>query len=169
MLPPFDEFPVLASDRILMRQIIASDAKDILEIAVYDGIRASDVADAITMQNKIDINYAEGDSVHWGIIDRQTNATVGTCGYYRGFAGNTGELGCILLPQFRGMGYMSEAFTLAIEFGLNIMKLDKVIAITTADNIKARRLLELLQFILVSESGDAKLTYEYHLPGAPIT
>lgn len=32
-------------------------------------------------------------------------------GYYRGFENASGELGCVLLPQFRGQGFMTSATT----------------------------------------------------------
>jgi ribosomal-protein-alanine N-acetyltransferase len=54
-----------------------------------------------------------------GIADNLTNKIIGTCGYYRGFEKGAGELGCVLLPQHRGQGYMTSALLLAIEFGLN--------------------------------------------------
>ncbi|MBW8361321.1 MAG: GNAT family N-acetyltransferase [Kaistella sp.] len=44
---------------------------------------------------------------------------VGTCGFYRGFANEEGELGCILLSRYRGQGFMTGALRAAIDFGLH--------------------------------------------------
>ena len=99
-------------------------------------------------------------SIHWGIADKVTNKIVGTCGYYRGFENEAGELGCILLPQFRGQGFMTSAMKLAIEFGLKNMELKRIFAITTKENINAIRLLERLQFKKVADLENDEIEYE---------
>lgn len=82
-LPPFDIFPLISEGKIRLRQIIASDMNDLLEISYYDAKQAKNVAQAIEMQAKIDKDYDEGNSIHWGIEYISTNKIVGTCGYYR--------------------------------------------------------------------------------------
>jgi len=100
-LPPYCRFPELSNGRIFMRQIVSNDIKYILEISFYDGKVASDVEAAAEIQQKINANYQNGEGIHWGIIDIATQKIVGTCGYYRGFDNQAGELGCVLLPQFQ--------------------------------------------------------------------
>jgi ribosomal-protein-alanine N-acetyltransferase len=115
------------------------------------------------MQQHIDRDYAAGETVHWGIALRETGAVVGTCGYYRGFAGGAGELGCVLLPGAQGQGYMTEALHLAIAFGRQEMGLNRIWAVTTVDNAPAIRLLKRLGFV---EGADPKGDeVEYMLPG----
>ncbi|MBK5215133.1 MAG: GNAT family N-acetyltransferase, partial [Flavobacteriaceae bacterium] len=104
-LPPFDIFPHISDCKIRLRQIIASDLNDLFEISYYDAKQAKNVAQAIEMQAKIDKDYDEGNSIHWGIEEISANKIVGTCGYYRGLDKGEGELGCVLLPQFRGQGF----------------------------------------------------------------
>lgn len=159
-LPPFDNFPTITDDKILLREIVASDLVDLIEISFYDGLQAKSLEQAATMLSKIKNDYSEGNSVHWGIADTITNKIVGTCGYYRGLNKGEGELGCILLKQFQGKGFMTSAMLLAIDFGINTIGLKRIWAITSQDNSGAIRLLERLNFIKVNDLDGNKVEYE---------
>ncbi|MHB1106861.1 MAG: GNAT family N-acetyltransferase [Lutibacter sp.] len=158
--PPFDIFPFISDGKISLRQIIPSDMDDLLEISYYDAKQAKNVAQAIEMQAKIDKDYDEGNSIHWGIEELSSNKIVGTCGYYRGLNKGEGELGCVLLPQFRGQGFMSNAMLLAIDFGLKNMELKRIWAITSKQNSQAIKLLERLKFIKLTDLPDDEIEYE---------
>jgi ribosomal-protein-alanine N-acetyltransferase len=160
-LPPYDKFPSISDDKILLRQIQFSDIDDIVEISFYDAVQAKTLTQAIDMQAKINEDYNNGNSIHWGIADKLTNKIVGTCGYYRGLDKGEGELGCVLLPQYRGQGYMYFAMLLAIEFGLNNIGLKRIWAITTKQNEKAIKLIEKLNFIKIADLDDNEVEYEF--------
>jgi ribosomal-protein-alanine N-acetyltransferase len=159
-LPPYDKFPSISDDKILLRQIQFSDINDIIEISFYDAIQATTLTQAIEMQAKINVDYNNGNSIHWGIADKLTNKIVGTCGYYRGLGKGEGELGCVLLPQYRGQGYMTFAMLLAIEFGLYNIGLKRIWATTTKQNEKAIKLIEKLNFIKIADLDDNEIEYE---------
>ena len=133
---------------------------DLLEISYYDAKQAKNVEQAIEMQAKIDKDYADGNSIHWGIEELSTNKIVGTCGYYRGLDKGEGELGCVLLPQFRGQGFMTNAMQLAIDFGLKNMELKRIWAITSKENNHAIKLLERINFIKLTDLPDDEIEYE---------
>ncbi len=159
-LPPYSIFPDLSDAKITLRQISISDFKHIFTICFYEGIKALTITKAMEMQEKINKDYHEGNSIHWGITDNLTNNIVGTCGYYRGFDKEAGELGCILLPQYRGHGFMELALKLAIDFGFNKIGLKRIKAVTTVQNQKAIQLLSRLQFIKVRDIKDDEVEYE---------
>lgn len=146
-VPPYSNFPFISNEKVSLRQILSSDIKNLIEISFYDSIQAKTLEQAVEMNSKINSDYDKGDSIHWGIVDNQSDKIVGTCGYYRGFDKDEGELGCILLPQYRGQGFMTSAMSLAIDFGLNNIKLKRIWAITNQQNEKAIKLLERLGFI----------------------
>lgn len=160
-LPPYTSFPVLSNERIILRCIELSDIPQIVEISFYDGKQAICLKEAITIQKKIMIDYFNKESIHWGIIDKETNSIVGTCGYYRGFENEKGELGCVLLTKFRSQGFMTEALKLAIAFGLETIELSAVWAATNRDNLKARKLLERIQFKSISYLDDYGIIYQF--------
>jgi [ribosomal protein S5]-alanine N-acetyltransferase len=161
-LPPYNQFPAIKGDRITLRQIKDSDITEIIDISFYDGKQATSYEEAKVMQDNINSDYTEGNSIHWAVVDNDTNRIVGTCGYYRGFDFGKGELGCVLLPPYRGKGYMTTALEMAISFGKKDMGLTKIIAITTLQNTKAIALLERLDFKLISSTPCNNLiTYEW--------
>jgi ribosomal-protein-alanine N-acetyltransferase len=167
MLPPYDSYPTVANDAVRLRPIRSSDIAEVVEISFYDARPAQSIEQASEMQARIDEDYANGNTIHWGIEDLSTGRLVGTCGYYRGFAHATGELGCVLRPAFRGQGFMTQAMALAIAFGRAHMGLARIIAVTTHDNAPAIRLLERLHFRPVCESTDGDLTFELDGPSRP--
>lgn len=162
-LPPYPNFPNLNSNKISLRQILASDLKDLIEISFYDAIQAKTLAEATAMQAKIDQDYQDGNSIHWGIVDRLMGNIVGTCGYYRGFDNGQGELGCVLLPQYYGQGYMTAAMALAIDFGLNQLQLKRIWAATSQQNDKAIQLLVRLNFVKIADLADQEVEYELNI------
>lgn len=159
-LPPYNIFPNISGDKVSLRQIQSSDIPDIIDISFYDAVKASTTEEAMEMQEKIDNDYQEGNSIHWGIIDNASGHIVGTCGYYRGFTGSKGELGCVLLPHFQGKGFMSAAMQLAIDFGINQMRLSRIWAATAIENHKARKLFERLNFKEIRELPDGEIELE---------
>lgn len=159
--PPYKIFPSIISDKISLRQVQTSDIKELIEISFYDSIQATTLQQATEIQAKINKDYFDGNSIHWGIADKLTDKIVGTCGYYRGLDQGEGELGCVLLPQNEGQGFMTLAMQLAIDFGINTIGLKRVWAITTKENYKAIKLLERLNFIKITNLPNNEVEYEF--------
>jgi [ribosomal protein S5]-alanine N-acetyltransferase len=159
-LPPYPIFPHISSTNITLREINTLDLPDLIEISFYNTIQATSVQEAEIMQAQINQDYLDGTSIHWGIADNTTHKIVGTCGYYRGFDKRAGELGCVLLPMYRGQGYMTTALTLAIEFGTNQIGLKRIWAATSQDNTAAKKLLERLGFVKIADWEGDEIEYE---------
>ncbi len=158
---PYLIFPTINSEKLLLRQVLKTDLKSIISISFYDGQPAKTEEEAAVMQTYIDKDYENGDSIHWVIVDKNIDVIVGTCGYYRGFVGGVGELGCVLKPEYRSKGYMTAALQLVIQYGFEIMLLKKITASTTKENIKAQQLLKRLNFLEEKNIDDETLLYEY--------
>jgi ribosomal-protein-alanine N-acetyltransferase len=153
----FEAFPVLSSDRLLLREIVPNDLPTILEISFYDGKLAADEAEAMRFLKKTQAHQAQGESVHWGICLRTDDEVIGTCGYYRGYPGNVGEVGYVLKAAYRGQGIMTEAVKRVVEFGLDTMRLANVVAYTSSTNLPSVGVLRRAGFHLVDgESKDLK-------------
>lgn len=161
-LPPFQSFPELKTDKLLLREVTPDDIPSLLEILTYDGKAAETLEEGIGMANRIHQNYLDGDTVNWVIESLPAHELIGFVGYYRGFENGTGELGCILKPAFRGLGLMSPSLRLAAEFGINSMNLERVIAITGKENNKAIALLERTGFMFVKELSEEQLEFRFH-------
>lgn len=159
-----DNFPNVPGNRVSLRQILDTDLEDLIEISFYDAIQAETVQQAAEMQAKINQDYLDANSIHWGIEDNITHKIVGTCGYYRGLDKGEGELGCVLLPSYYGKGYMTAGMSLAIDFGLNTLGLKRIWAATGQQNAPARKLLERLHFVQIAEADD-EIEYELRQTG----
>jgi len=159
-LPPYPVFPEITSDIIVLRQIQAEDIIHIVDISFYNAQPAVNLEEALHMQQQINNDYLNGNSIHWGIANSITNEIIGTCGYYRGLDMGTGELGCVLKKDFRGKGYMTLAMKLVIEFGLNIIQLNNILAQTSIENNKAIMLLERLNFKKIRELSSGEVEYQ---------
>ncbi len=160
-LPPYNIPPTLSSDTLLLRLVESTDIENLIPISFYDGVKATNFEEGAKMQEKINVDYQSGNSIHWVIIHRPSNVIVGTCGYYRAFAERKGELGCILLPQYQGKGLMTEALQLAIEFGIKKIGLTTIWAETSSQNHKAIALLEKLKFTKTVELDEYGVKYTY--------
>lgn len=160
-LPPYQNFPELISDTLILRQIVKDDIESIVEISLYNALPALTVDDAAEMQERINLDYQNGSAIHWGIADKKSNKIVGTVGFYRGFENGTGELGCVLKPEFQGKGLMTEAMKLAIKFEINEMKLRKICATTSRENKPAIQLLKRLSFVKAKDLDDDGVEYVF--------
>ncbi len=162
MRPPFKNFPELEDDSVWLREISDHDLISILDISYYDGIKAKTLSEARLMNDQILKNYQEGESIHWLIVEKKTLQPAGTCGFYRGFEGNAGEIGCVLLPDFQGKGLMQNALKLVIDFGFQIMNLNRIWSVTDQTNQKAISLMNRLYFQEVKKHSDGSVEFELY-------
>ncbi len=146
----FDEFPILHTDRLILREISTSEVGSIIDISIYDGIFAIDEQHALSMLELINDAYLKGEGIHWGICLREANAVIGTCGFYRGYLNNVGEVGYILRESYRGQGIMTEAVRCVVDFGLNVMDLRRIVAYTEPTNEASMAVLRRVGFHEVS-------------------
>ncbi|WP_343604890.1 GNAT family N-acetyltransferase [Fluviicola sp.] len=140
-LPPFDVFPVLQSEKVVLREVSDADIPLLLDVLTYDGKTAETLDEGVAIISKIRRDYQAGNAVNWLIEEAGTGELAGLVGYFRGFENGTGELGCILKAAYRGKGFMFPSLNLTARFGMEEMKLNQVIALTKPENDKAIALL----------------------------
>jgi ribosomal-protein-alanine N-acetyltransferase len=157
-IPTTVRAPTLVGERVVLRAVRPEDVADIVDISVYDGVTAANEAEALAMLRRIEADAARGETVHWGICLAGSDVVVGTIGFYRGFAGGTGEVGYVMRSPFRRRGLMREALALVVDYGLGSLGLATIQARTAADNAASIGLLERLGFA-PRPSDDAFLTF----------
>jgi ribosomal-protein-alanine N-acetyltransferase len=150
----FDEIPVLSSNRLILRGIKPADATANLDLSVYDGVCASNEAEALAILKKVKLNQKKGEGIQWGIQFKEKEDIIGMCSYHRGYLNNVGEIGYVLKPAFRGQGIMTEAVKLITGFGLKVMKLKSVVAYTDPDNLASINVLRRAGFQQVDTQND---------------
>jgi ribosomal-protein-alanine N-acetyltransferase len=84
----------------------------------------------------------------WVVEEGATHEFAGECGLRWLEDGSDVELSYGLYPQFRGRGLATEAARTAIRFGVEVLGLQRIVALSRGDNAKSHRVLEKLGMTL---------------------
>jgi RimJ/RimL family protein N-acetyltransferase len=156
----FVPFPILATERLILRQLVINDEQEIFilrsdrEINKYlDRQISNTIDDARDFINKVNENINKNDSLYWAITLGDRNLLVGTICLFS-FSDEDGkcEIGYELLTNFQGQGIMKEAAEKVVDYAFNTIKVQKIEAIFHRDNQRSINLLEKLLFRNSNES-----------------
>ncbi|HEX8563438.1 MAG TPA: GNAT family N-acetyltransferase [Flavobacterium sp.] len=151
----FDPFPELRTGRLYLRRLHLDDVNQMFamrsdpEVMKYVprplAKTRQDAIDHITVINsRIDSN----EGINWAICKNDDPRMIGIIGHYRISPEHyRAEIGYMLLPEFHGNGYVSEAIAVVVEYGFEQMKLHSIEAIIAPENIASARVLEKNNFI----------------------
>ena len=150
-------FPALSTQRLHLREIVASDADALFRIySDADAMRwfgSEPMTEPLQARQLIDI-YAEWrrapvPGTRWGIVVRETGELVGTAGLFRW---NKSWRNCVLGYELGrtawGKGYMTEALQAVLGYGFVAMALHRIQAEIHPDNLASKQLVERLGFRL---------------------
>jgi len=151
----FNAFPVLHTDRLILRQPTPQDAPEMLflrsdpacmQFLDRDPCKTLEEAEAfINIGNE---GAKKGNSISWGITLKDSDTLIGSLAFWRIQKEHfRAEIGYVLHPSFQGKGIMTEAIATALNYAFQVMGIHSVEANTNPDNIASRRLLEKLGFI----------------------
>jgi RimJ/RimL family protein N-acetyltransferase len=77
------------------------------------------------------------------LVQRTLDATpIGMCGLIKREGLDDVDIGFAFLPTFRGQGYALEAATTTLQYGRDVLKLKRVVAIATPDNLSSIALMK---------------------------
>lgn len=151
----FDEFPVFKTTHLVMREVVLDDAP-----ALYALRRHPDVTRYLDRENDKDLeavqtliasireSFHQGNGITWGLALPADATLIGTMGIWRMDKGNhRGEVGYMLLPQFWGQGWMSEAMEVTIRFAFERIGLHSLEANTSVGNVGSHALLRKFGFV----------------------
>lgn len=150
----FTPFPVLKTERLTLRQLLISDANEILALRSNDNVNKyldrkpdTSIDDAKNFIQAINENIQTNKSIYWAISLNDTDQLIGTICLF-GFTDNNSkaEIGYELLPAFQGKRIMQEAISLVIDFAIQRIGLKTIEAYTHSENQGSTRLLEKFNF-----------------------
>jgi len=145
---------VLTGQRVELRPIAADDAEALYncwshpEVAFWLGAPPlSSVDETRELIARLLLMADQEESLRWSIV-LPGGEVIGTCGYnsWQLEGAYRGELGCELLPDYWGRGYMSEALALLLEYGYRVMGLNRIEVLCHPDNMRADTLFTSLGF-----------------------
>ena len=145
----FSPFPILTTDRLILRQLEATDDKDIFHLRTDNRVnlylidfRHSSIEETHAFIDRIQKEISEGRTILWGISQKGGRRFIGTiCLWNISKNDDKAEIGYILATAFHKMGYMNEALEQVIGFGFNTMKLKTIEAYTHEKNEGSIKLL----------------------------
>ncbi len=162
---------VVETERLVLRRVTAEDAPFILELLNdpdwlrYIGdknVRNLEDAHGYIQTGPMAMYARYGLGLYVTAL-KEGGIPIGLCGLLRRDGLPDPDLGFAFLPAFRGRGFGSEAAAATLEYGKKTLRLERVVAITSPDNVRSGRLLEKLgmrfdrMIRLTPESDEVKL------------
>jgi ribosomal-protein-alanine N-acetyltransferase len=146
-------FPTLTTERLILRETVVADADDIFafrgdrEVQQYNVRPMRDVAEATSLVHTMRAWYATHQAIQWGITVRGENRVVGLCGLHDWMRRHRrAAIGYDLVRELWGQSVAYEAMRAVVQFGFERMNLNRIEAITIAENARSIRLLHRLGF-----------------------
>lgn len=134
----FKEHPTITVGPYLLKNIPTEDEE---QLEVLCAFRPPDRrAPAKELLEKVEKAYHEETGINWGIYAK--NQLIGTIGFYRGFENEEGEIGYMLLPEFRNKGITTLIAKHLLLFAEQEMQLNSVCAYTDKENHPSQKVLE---------------------------
>jgi ribosomal-protein-alanine N-acetyltransferase len=141
----------LATDRLILRELTVEDAPFVLELVndpdwlrfIGDrSIRTLGEAGAYILGGPIAMYRRLGFGL-W-LVELKAGTQIGICGLIKRDTLDHVDIGFAFLPAYRGQGYAFEAAVASLDYGRDILRLERIVATTTLDNAASGRLLERL-------------------------
>jgi ribosomal-protein-alanine N-acetyltransferase len=146
----FTVFPTLETERLILREMIPTDAEALFRIrgdyevtkynigAAYDRLeQAADLIAAIAQA------YRDEKEIRWGITLKADDTVIGMCGYNYWIRRDArASVGYDLARAYWGQGIMTEALDAIVAFGFRRMALNRIEADADARNPASARVLK---------------------------
>lgn len=162
MKADFTVFPVMETERLVLRKLTLNDANDMFEmrsnpdmIDFTDGKLDEYLDDTLHFIEMINNGIKKNKWVNWAIIYKDNNRLIGTINIWNlNDEENKAEIGYGIVPKYQGKGLMVEALKAVVNYGLNDMKLQKLEVWTERRNLKSIKLVERLGFRYIKEVSE---------------
>ncbi|MCB9418626.1 MAG: GNAT family N-acetyltransferase [Ardenticatenaceae bacterium] len=150
----FDSFPVLNTERLILRQIQMNDAAALYacfadeEVTRFYNLPTfSRIEQAQGIIEHMLNSYGERRTIRWAITRREDGLFLGTCGF-TGWKWHffSGQIGYELSRPFWRQGVMTEALTAVIRLAFTQLNLNRVEALVMPGNTASLNLLKKLDF-----------------------
>ena len=143
---------VLQTGRMTLRRLTPADAPFIRELVnepswiryIGDrGVRSEEDARAYLLKGPIAMYERYGFGL-WMCESRESGEALGICGLIKRDSLEDVDIGFAFLPRYWGQGYAQESAAAVLDYGREVLELDRIVAITSPDNTPSIRLLEKL-------------------------
>ncbi len=158
----FTPFPILKTDRLILRQLLISDDKELFALRSNEKVNKylDRTPNKIIEDSQIFIEtILKNQLIYWAIT--MNNQLIGTICLF-GFEDSSGkaEIGFELLPDFQGKGIMYEATSKVIEYSFEMIQLNLLEGFVHKENQPSRKLLKKLNFKLLSNNNSIDTDFD---------
>jgi ribosomal-protein-alanine N-acetyltransferase len=146
----FSNIPILQTERLTLRRLMVSDTLD-----MYEYSKNEEVTRYLTWEAHPDASYTReylqylgthynvGDFFDWAVVLDSEDKMIGTCGFTRfDYNNNSGEIGYVINPAYRGRGIADEAVRAVMQFGFETLRLNRIEAKFIEGNSASMRVME---------------------------
>lgn len=138
----FSVFPELETERLVLRRTVLHDVNELFALRSDPSVMKyiprplavtpEEAAEHIRMTDE---KMGCNELINWAISLKGQPQMIGTIGYYHIKPQHfRAEIGYMLLPEFQGNGYITEAVTKVLDYGFRSMKLHSVEAVIDPEN-----------------------------------
>ncbi len=149
----FLTFPTLTTERLTLRELLFSDAPDVLvfrgdpEVQKYNGPVFQDAQEVQTLIEELRTEYTAQVGINWAVTLKNSDTVLGLFSFHDwNKYHRRAEVGYDLARAYWRQGIASEAVRTMVRFGFERMNLNRIYAGTIADNHESVRLLETVGF-----------------------
>jgi [ribosomal protein S5]-alanine N-acetyltransferase len=147
--------PILESSRLILREINNNDVVEIfalrsnpLTMKYIPRPLIKDYEGALEHIKNINETIKNNQGINWAITLKGNSKMIGIIGHYRiKWEHFRTEIGYMILPEFEGKGFTSEAIPLMIDYGFNEMNMHSIEARVDPSNHASARVLEKNGFV----------------------
>ncbi|PEJ51775.1 MULTISPECIES: GNAT family N-acetyltransferase [unclassified Bacillus (in: firmicutes)] len=147
-------FPNILTERLYLREVNITDTNRLFTILSREDVTKYYGLDALTNSSQvIDLihffreMYETRSGIRWGIIEKETNKLIGTCGFNAYQERNKrAEVGYEIHPDYWRKGYATEAVKALLNYGFDMLQLNRIGAIVYPENLPSQKLLEKIGF-----------------------
>ncbi|MBC7899691.1 MAG: GNAT family N-acetyltransferase [Saprospiraceae bacterium] len=145
---------ILETERLILRLVKERDAEFVLDLLnqpsfiefIGDrGVRTLEEARNY-IQTRFTKSYEDNGHSLYLVELKESSTPIGLCGFVKRDTLPDPDIGFAFLPQFGGKGYAVEAARGVMEYGRDVLKFERVLAITTQNNESSGRLLDKIGF-----------------------
>ena len=145
---------ILETERLILRKISPEDFvylfKNYSEIEIKNILGYENHDDFLKEKGKFEKGYTTHNRSfqYFQIIDKNSLKIIGGCGFHNWYLDHRrAELGYVITNEnFKRVGIMSETLKIIIDYGFKIMKLNRIEALVSPENIASLKLMKKFNF-----------------------
>ncbi|PWK27981.1 RimJ/RimL family protein N-acetyltransferase [Arcicella aurantiaca] len=141
---------VIETERLILRKFTIEDASFVLELVntpawlqfIGDrNVHTVEEAENYLLNGNIK-SYADYGFGFYLVATKESNEAIGMCGIVKRDSLDDIDIGFAFLPNSIGKGYGYEAASATLDYGLNVLKLGRIVAIVDPENANSIALIK---------------------------